>query len=90
MKNNSHLTNIDWHIFYGRLEGNTLAQVQPHITEEGIILANVPALLNILQTAFGNPGPHGTATRELRKLRQTNKEFSTYVAEFIRLSAIVP
>ena len=75
---------------YGRLEGNSLAQVQPHITEEEITLANVPALLNILQTAFGDPDPQGTATRKLRRLRQTNKEFSTYVAEFIRLSAIVP
>ena len=75
---------------YGRLEGNPLAQVQPHITEEGITLANVPPLLNILQTAFGNPYPQGTATRELRRLRQTNKELSTYVAEFIGLSAIVP
>ena len=53
-------------------------------------MANIPALLNILQTAFGDPDPQGTVTRELRRLRQTNKEFSTYVAEFIRLSAIVP
>ena len=75
---------------YGRLEGNALAQVQLHITATGITLANVPALLNVLQTAFGDPDPQGTATRELRKLRQTNKKFSTYVADFIRLSAIVP
>ena len=74
----------------GRLEGNAQAQVQPHITEAGITLANVPALLNILQTAFRDPDPEGTATRELRKLCQHNKEFSTYVAEFMRLSAIVP
>ena len=53
---------------YGRLEGNTLAQVQLHITEEGITLANVPTLLNILQTALGNPDPQGTATRKLRRL----------------------
>ena len=75
---------------FHRLEGNALAQVQPHITATGITLANVPTLLNVLQTAFGDPDSQGTATRELRKLRQTNKEFSTYVADFIRLSAIVP
>ena len=75
---------------YGRLEGNALAQVQLHITEEGITLANIPALLNIVQTAFGDQDPQGTAIRELRRLRQTNKKFSNHVAEFIRLSAIVP
>ena len=75
---------------YVRLEGNALTQVQPHITEAGITLANVTALLNILQTTFGDPDTQRTANRELRKSRQHNKEFSTYVAEFMRLSAIVP
>ena len=54
------------------------------------MLENVPALLESLQTGFVDPDPQGTATRELRKLGQTNKEFSTYVGDFIRLSAIVP
>ena len=75
---------------YGRLEGNALAQVQPYITASGITLVNVPALLDILQTAFGDPDLQGTTTRELRKLRQANKEFSIYVADFMRLLAIVP
>ena len=75
---------------YGRLEGNVLAQVQPHITATGITLVNIPALLDILQTAIGDPDPQGIATRELRKLRQAIKEFYTYVVDFIRLSAIVP
>ena len=74
---------------YGRLEGNAFAQVQPHITATGITLVNIPALLDILQTAFGDPDPQGTATRELRKLRQANKQFSIYVADFMRLLAIV-
>ncbi len=63
--------------------------MQPHITATGITLANVPALMDVIQTAFGYPDHQGTATRELRKLRQTNKKFSTYVADFIRLSVIV-
>ena len=75
---------------HGRLEGNALAQVKPYITATGITLTNVAALLEIFQTAFGDPDPQGTANRELRKLRQLNNEFSTYVAEFIRLSANVP
>ena len=58
---------------YGRLEGNTLTQVQPYITATGITLNNVAALLEIFQTAFGNHDPQETATRELRKLRQLNK-----------------
>ena len=57
---------------YGRLEGNALAQIQPHITATGITLVNILALLDILQTAFGDTDPQGTATRELRKLRQAN------------------
>ena len=73
-----------------RLKDNALAQVQPHITATEIMLDNIPALLEILQTAFGDPDPQGTATRELKKLRQTNKKFSTYVADFIGPSAIVP
>ena len=48
---------------YGRLEGNALAQVQPYITATGITLTNVAALLEILQTAFGDPDLQGTATR---------------------------
>ena len=75
---------------YSRLEGNALAQVQPYITVTGITLTNVAELLEILQTAFGEPDPQGTVTRQLRKLRQLNKEFSTYVAEFMRLLAKVP
>ena len=59
--------------FYGRLEGNALAQVQPHITATEIMLENVTALLEILQISFVDPDPQGTAPRELRKLRQTNK-----------------
>ena len=42
---------------YGRLEGNALSQVQLRITATGIVLENVPALLEILQTAFGDPDP---------------------------------
>ena len=73
---------------YGQLEGNALAQVQAYITETGITLTNVVALLEILQTAFGDPDVQGTATRELRKLRQLNKEFSTYVAEFMSVKTL--
>ena len=58
---------------YGRLEGNSLAQVQQYITATAITFTNVAALPEILQTAFGDPDPQGTATRELSKLRQLNK-----------------
>ncbi len=54
------------------------------------MLENLPALLEILQIAFVDSDPYGTATRELRKLRKTNNKFSTYVADFMRLLAIVP
>ena len=47
-----HLTYV-----YGRLGGNALAQVQPYIIATGITLTNLVGLLEILQTAFGDPDP---------------------------------
>ena len=40
---------------------------------------------NKLQTAFGDPDRKGTAQRELRQLRQKNREFYLYLSDYQRL-----
>ena len=42
---------------YGRLEGNALAQVQPHITATEIMLRNVTALLEIFKQPLETQTP---------------------------------
>jgi hypothetical protein len=75
---------------FGLLEGKAADQIQPYVLPTGINLTDVPALLNILDRAFGDPDPVGTATRAFRALKQKNTDLSTYVAEFSKLAAEVP
>jgi hypothetical protein len=49
--------------------------------------AAYPQFKTWLEGAFGDPDPQGTANRELRKLRQNNKPYVTYLNEFQRLMA---
>jgi hypothetical protein len=77
------------HYVYGFLKGNAQNQIQPYILPDKINLGNVEALISILEAAFGDPDQVGTASVELDKLTQGNKEFSQYYAEFQRLMAIL-
>ena len=63
-------------------QGNAFAQIQPYILETTIDLANVTALLNVLEAAFGHPDRTGTAERKVESLKQTHHDFSTDYAEF--------
>jgi hypothetical protein len=74
---------------YGFLKGNAQNQIQPYVLSDKINLENVEALISILEAAFGDPDQVGTASAELDKLTQGNKEFSQYYAEFQRLMAIL-
>jgi hypothetical protein len=47
------------------------------------------SLISILEAAFGDPDQVGTASTELNKLTQGNKEFSQYYVEFQHLMAIL-
>jgi hypothetical protein len=75
---------------FGLLEGRAADQIQPYVLPTGINLTDVPAMLAILDRAFGDPDPVGTATRAFRALKQKNTDLSTYVAEFAKLAADVP
>jgi hypothetical protein len=77
------------HYVYGFLKGNTQNQIQPYILPDKIKLENVESLISILKAAFGDPNQVGTASAELDKLTQGNKEFSQYYAEFQYLIAIL-
>jgi hypothetical protein len=74
---------------YGFLKGNAQNQIQPYVLPDKIKLDNVEALISILEAAFGDPDQVGTASAELDKLTQGNKEFSQYYAEFQHLMAIL-
>jgi hypothetical protein len=71
-----------------RLEGRALAQILPFVNNDGqVTLDNVAAVITTLQTAFGDPDRAATARHKLQSLRQGNKEFSVYFAEFQMLVA---
>ena len=66
----------------GLLQGNAFSQVQPYNLETTINFACVTALLNVLEAAFGGPDRTGTAERKLKSIKQANRDFSTFYAEF--------
>lgn len=75
-----------------RLEGSALDQVSAAVISAAdgstiVNFASVDAMLLVLTTAFDDPDRTGTAQRKLLSLRQTNKEFASYYAEFARLAA---
>jgi hypothetical protein len=67
--------------------GQAFAQVEAYITDEGIDLADVPTLIIVLKTAFGDPDHVATAERKLEVLKQMNHDFFTYYVEFQHYAA---
>ena len=70
------------------LSGDAYAMIQPYMTKTGISLPTISALWKILDGAYDDPDKQQTAERELRKLRQSNREFSTYLANFNKWMAV--
>jgi hypothetical protein len=73
----------------GRLEGSAFNHLLPYVHATGVNLENTEALVEVLETAFGDPDRVGSAERALENLRQGNRDFATYYAEFSRLIADV-
>jgi hypothetical protein len=67
-----------------RLKGLDLNQIQPYIDRKTghLKLESLEKLLDLLQLAFGDQGIWATAIWELLKLKQTDREFPQYYAEF--------
>jgi len=72
---------------FGRLGGIAREQIMPYVRTGQIDLANLEALITVLDNAFGDPNRVATAERELRELRQKNRELSLYLADFTRIMA---
>lgn len=69
-----------------RLKGAPYAQILPYIKKGIYTLNDYQDILDILERAFGDPNRVNNARNELFSLRQTNKEFGTFFAEFQRLA----
>jgi hypothetical protein len=68
-----------------RLEGNALSQVLPLVkSATDINIESIDKFFQILEAAFGDPDKKGTAQRKIRSLRQTNRSFHEYLADFQR------
>jgi len=73
----------------GFLKGKAYEQILPLINEGTINIVSVEALITILENAYGDPDRVRTAERNLRSLRQKNRNFADYLADFQRYSAEV-
>ena len=76
-----------WYAF-NRLRGIALGQILPHVREDGTIgLEDLPAFIQLLEAAFGDPDRVATAERKMGEIKQKNREFSQYYAEFQVIAA---
>jgi hypothetical protein len=58
------------------------------VREDGTIgLEDLPAFIPLLEAAFGDPDGVATAERKMRAIKQKNREFSQYYAEFQVIAA---
>jgi len=69
-----------------RLSGPPYAQILPYIHKGVCQLPDYEDILDILDRAFGDPNRVNNARDELFRLRQTNKDFGSFFAEFQRLA----
>jgi hypothetical protein len=72
---------------FSRLEGATLEQLIHLVKDDRVNLGDFKAFVTSLEEAYGDPDHVNTAERALAKLRQGNRDFVTYYAEFQRLIA---
>jgi hypothetical protein len=70
---------------FSRLEGAALEQIIPLIKDDRMNIENFEAFMTSLDEAFNDPDHMNTAEWTLAKLRQGNRDFITYYAEFQRL-----
>ena len=70
----------------GRLEGTPYKQILPYIVQGRCTLSDYPAILDILDRAYGDPNRARNAQQSLFSLRQRNTEFGAFLAEFQRLA----
>jgi hypothetical protein len=70
------------------LSGLALKQILPHVRDNGDIgLIDLSAFIQLLEAAFGDPHRVATAERAMKEIKQKNREFSLYYAEFQVIAA---
>jgi len=73
---------------FNPLSSLALRQILPHIREDGEIdLVNLTALIQLLEAAVRDSDRVATAERNMREIKQKNREFSQYYAEFQVIAA---
>ncbi|KAH0607921.1 uncharacterized protein H6S33_001973 [Morchella sextelata] len=72
---------------FSRLEGVSANQFLQYVGEGEITLPSMVRFYEVLDTAFGDPDRMRTARRNLRNIRQRNRTFADYFAEFQRYAA---
>ncbi|TKA56069.1 hypothetical protein B0A49_13695 [Cryomyces minteri] len=89
LMNEDHFSTPESKVIYAisRLEGAAMSQVLPRIKAGSKVdLDSVEDLIKLLERAFGDPDRKATAQRELRKLKQANRDFHQYLADFQHLA----
>ena len=71
----------------GFLKRKAYEQILPLIDEANINIASVEVLITLLENAFGYPDRVRTPKGNLQSLRQKNRNFSDYLADFQRYAA---
>jgi len=66
----------------GFLKGKAYEPILALIDEGNIKIASVEALITLLDNPFSNPNRVRTAEQNLQSLRQKNRNFSDYLADF--------
>lgn len=90
LNGDSHLFANDQHklqYLVSFLKDEAYKMVKMYVKVDKIDLDNMNEMWEVLDGAYDDPDRKGTAERELRKLKQTNREFSVYLADFQRLMA---
>jgi hypothetical protein len=70
---------------FSRLEGAALEQMIHLVKDDRVNHENFEAFVTSLDEAYGDPDCMNTAEQALAKLRQGNRDFVAYYAEFQRL-----
>jgi hypothetical protein len=73
---------------FNRLSGLAMKRILPHVRDDGEIgLQDLAAFIQLLEAAFGDPDRVATAERNMKEIKQQNREFSLYYAEFQVIAA---
>ena len=73
---------------FNRVRGVDLGLILPHVREDGEIgLEDLPAFIQLLEAAIGDPDQVATTERKMQEIKQRNPEFSQHYGEFHVIAA---